>query len=85
MVALDALFVLKIIKKDKEMDNENILSKNAKEYDFLNLSYNRFLDLYAEINSLDFMELSPELRLHKIKVFLACIQSYYPTGQYKPL
>ena len=26
------------------MNNEDILSKNAKEYEFLNLSYNRFID-----------------------------------------
>ncbi len=49
------------------MTNEDILSKNEKEYEFLNLSYNRFLDLYEEINNVNFMELSPELRFYKIK------------------
>lgn len=49
------------------MTNEDILSKNEKEYEFLNLSYNRFLDLYKEINNVNFMELSPELRFYKIK------------------
>ena len=49
------------------MNNDNLLSKNRKEYDFLNLSYNRFLDLYTEINSTNFIELSPELRFYKIK------------------
>lgn len=44
-----------------------ILSKDSKEYEFLNLATNRFLDLYGEINNPTFMDLSPEARLYKIK------------------
>lgn len=43
------------------------LSKNEKEYEFLNLASNRFLDLYGEINDSDFMKYSPEIRLYKLK------------------
>lgn len=43
------------------------LSKNAREYEFLNLACNRFLDLYNEVNSNSFMEFSSEMRLYKIK------------------
>lgn len=67
------------------MNNDDILSKNAKEYDFLNLSYNRFEDLYAEINSLNFMELSPELRFYKIKDIFSVyseLLSYEPIKEF---
>lgn len=47
--------------------NGCILSKDSKEYEFLNLATNRFLDLYEEINNCTFMNLSPEARLYKIK------------------
>ena len=64
------------------MNNDNLLSKNRKEYDFLNLSYNRFLDLYAEINSTNFIELSPELRFYKIKDVFGV---YSELLSYKPI
>lgn len=64
------------------MNNDNLLSKNRKEYDFLNLSYNRFLDLYAEINSTNFIELSPELRFYKIKDIFGV---YSELLSYKPI
>ena len=44
-----------------------ILSKESREYEFLNLAANRFLDLYEEINSETFMDLTSESRLYKIK------------------
>lgn len=44
-----------------------ILSKESKEYEFLCLAVNRFLDLYKEINNSTFMNLTPETRLYKIK------------------
>lgn len=44
-----------------------ILSKESKEYEFLYLATNRFLDLYEEINNPTFMDLPPETRLYKIK------------------
>jgi hypothetical protein len=43
------------------------LPKNAREYEFLNLACNRFLDLYHEVNGNNFMQFSPEIRLYKIK------------------
>ena len=43
------------------------LDKDSKEYEFLNLASNRFLDLYAEINGMNFMDNMPEIRLYKIK------------------
>ena len=43
------------------------LSKDEKEYEFLNLASDRFLDLYHEINGGHFMEFSPEIRFYKIK------------------
>lgn len=43
------------------------LSKNEKEYEFLSLASNRFLDLYGEINGCNFMKFSPEIRLYKLK------------------
>lgn len=44
-----------------------ILSKSSKEYEFLDLATNKFLDLYAEINCCTFMDLSAETRLYKIR------------------
>ena len=50
---------------------ESILSKDSSEYEFLNLATNRFLDLFSEINNSTFMNLSPEIRLYKIKDFFS--------------
>lgn len=50
---------------------ECILSKNSKEYEFLNLATNRFMALYEEINNCSFMDLNSETRLHKIKEFFS--------------
>ena len=47
------------------------LSKSSKEYEFLNLATNRFLDIYEEINSCSFMDTPPETRLHMIKDFFS--------------
>lgn len=62
-----------------------ILSENSKEYEFLNLATNRFMELYEEINNCSFMDLSPEIRLHKIKG-LFCVYtemlSYPPIKEY---
>lgn len=48
-----------------------ILPKDSKEYEFLNLATNRFMELYEEINSYSFMDLSPETRLYKVKDFFS--------------
>ena len=50
---------------------ECILSKNSKEYEFLNLATNRFMKLYEEINNCSFMDLNAETRLYKIKDFFS--------------
>ena len=47
--------------------NNNILKKDAKEYDFLTLGYNRFLDLYDEINNKNFEKMDKQMRFYKIK------------------
>ena len=46
-----------------------VLPKDSKEYEFLNLATNRFLDIYEEINGCSFMKLPPEARLYKLKDF----------------
>ena len=48
-----------------------ILPKDSKEYEFLNLATNRFMELYEEINNCSFMDLTPEIRLYKIKDFFS--------------
>ncbi len=61
---------------------ECILSKDSREYEFMNLATNKFMDLYEEINSCFFMDLSPEVRLHKIKDFF-CV--YTEMLSYPPI
>lgn len=61
---------------------ENILSKDEKEYEFLNLSYNRFLDLYYDLCSDQFDRLTKEVRLFKIKQ-VVCI--YFELLNYEPI
>lgn len=48
-----------------------ILSKDSKEYEFLDLATNRFIELYEEINNCSFMDFPPETRLYKIKDFFS--------------
>lgn len=61
------------------------LSKDCKEYEFLNLATNRFLNLYEEINSCSFMKLASETRLYKIKDFFSVyteLLAYQPIKEY---
>ena len=60
-----------IINLCSSIPEDCILSKNSKEYEFLNLATNKFKDLYEEINRCSFMDLSAETRLHKIKDFFS--------------
>ncbi len=60
-----------IKKLCNKVPEDCILSVNSKEYEFLNLATNRFMELYEEINNCSFMNLSPETRLHKIKDFFS--------------
>ena len=67
------------------MYEKNILSHEAKEYEFLNLSYNRFLDLYSEILDDDFINLESELKFYKIKdafCIYAELLSYTPIKEF---
>ena len=49
----------------------SILPKSSKEYEFLNLATNKFMELYEEITSGSFMDLDAKTRLHKIKDFFS--------------
>lgn len=60
-----------ITKICSDTPKECFLPNNSREYEFLNLATNRFLDLFGEINNVTFMNLSPELRLYKIKDFFS--------------
>lgn len=67
------------------MCEKNILSHDAKEYEFLNLSFNRFLDLYSEILDDDFINLESELKFYKIKdafCIYAELLSYTPIKEF---
>lgn len=86
----NSFFVVKcfegwIKKLCSKVPDDCILSENSKEYEFLNLATNRFMDLYEQINNRSFMDLSPEIRLHKIKD-LFCVYtellSYPPIKKY---
>jgi hypothetical protein len=61
---------------------EKHLSTHEKQYDFLNLSYNRFFDLYEAIMSDEFWELSSELRLYKTKEIFSI---YFELLAYEPI
>ncbi len=57
------------------------LSKEEREYEFLTIATNSFLDLYEEINNCSFMDFPPELRFYKLKDFFSVyveLLSYQP-------
>ena len=58
------------------------LPRDCKEYEFLNLATNRFMDIYQQINSCTFMDFSPEVRLYKIRDLFSV---YAEMLSYKPI
>ena len=60
-----------IIDICKEVPKDCFLAEDCAEYEFLQLSTNRFLDLYNEINDIAFFNLSEEVRYYKLKDFFS--------------
>jgi hypothetical protein len=58
------------------------LKPNSAEQAFLSLGYNRFLDLFKEIESKEFWEQSPAYRFHRIRDIFAI---YTELIRYEPL
>lgn len=61
------------------------LQEDCKEYEFLSLATNRFMDIYQQINCCTFMDLPPEVRLYKIRDLFSVyteLLSYQPMQEY---
>ncbi|MCQ2958145.1 MAG: hypothetical protein MJ180_04490 [Candidatus Gastranaerophilales bacterium] len=64
-------FVKWINELCNNVPKECLLPKESKEYEFLNLATNRFMDLYELINNISFMDMPPQSRLHIIRDFFS--------------